>query len=190
MGRLLCDRRACVCVCVCSAHVGARILRGRRLRRAPPHLPGCRAGGASRAFALACSPCSSGRRLPSPIVGRLRCGARTLLAGACILGRRRSCRAVQRAAAPAAWWASYARAPLCGPLVASRHPGDLKITTNPHYIHLGPTSVSIELRRTEFHKPGVETQFHKTLLHSSQKERSSCLQKQLAASLRRPGGDN
>ena len=32
----------------------------------------------------------------------------------------------------------YVRAALCGPLVASRPPGDLENTTNPHCIALGP----------------------------------------------------
>ena len=35
-------------------------------------------------------------------------------------------------------YVGYARAALCGPLVASRPPGDLKNTTNPHQIALGP----------------------------------------------------
>ena len=44
----------------------------------------------------------------------------------------------------------YARAALCGPLVASRPPGDLKNTTNPHQITLGPPPVSFGLRGAGF----------------------------------------
>ena len=110
----------------------------------------------------ACHRRSSVVRVAVRIVARA-CACSSL-AGARVFGRCRSCRAAQRAAAPAAWWAADTRAPLCGPLVASRHPGDLKIATNPHYIHLGPIPVSIELRGAEFQKPSTETQFHKILL--------------------------
>ena len=65
---------------------------------------------------------------------------------------------------PASWWVICARVAVCGPVVASRHPGDLKNATNPRRIHLGHTHVSFELRGAEFQKTGVETQFHKILL--------------------------
>ena len=44
----------------------------------------------------------------------------------------------------------YVRAALCGPLVASRPPGDLKNTTNPHQITLGPPPVSYGLHGAGF----------------------------------------
>ena len=55
------------------------------------------------------------------------------------VGRRRSCRVarVARACVPALC-GGYARAALCGPLVASRPPGDLKTATNGYCIALGP----------------------------------------------------
>ena len=46
----------------------------------------------------------------------------------------------------------YARAALCGPLVASRPPGDLRNATNPHCIALGPPPVSPSLHRASFQK--------------------------------------
>ena len=68
------------------------------------------------------------------------------LAGAYVFGRRRSCLsrrvARRRAAAPAAWWASYARASMCGLLVASRPPGDLENATHTQPIPLGLPPVS------------------------------------------------
>ena len=57
-----------------------------------------------------------------------------------------------------------ARASLCGPLVASRPPGDFKTATNQRHIPLGPTFVWFELRGAEFQKTGVESQSHKILL--------------------------
>ena len=71
------------------------------------------------------------------------------------VGRRRSCR-VAESRAPACLrcvgCGGYARAALCGPLVASRPPGDLKTTTNPHCIALGPPPVSPSLHRASFQK--------------------------------------
>ena len=46
----------------------------------------------------------------------------------------------------------YARVALCGSLVASRPPGDLKTTTNPRCIALGPPPVSPSLHRASFQK--------------------------------------
>ena len=65
---------------------------------------------------------------------------------------------------PASWWVICARVAVCGPVVASRHPGDLKNATNPRRIHLGHTHVSFELRGADFQKISVGTKFHKILL--------------------------
>ena len=96
----------------------------------------------------ACHRRSSVIRVAVRIVARA-CACSSL-AGARVFGRCRSCRAAQRAAAPAAWWAADTRAPLCGPFVASRPPGDRKNTTNTHLIPLGHHPVSFELRGPEF----------------------------------------
>ena len=140
----------------CSALAGARIFGGRRschsaaLRRAGWLLGWC--GG------VACiRVCTFGRRLPSSVVGRPRGGAHRRTCVRMLVARWRSClRSVSvlsrsaRAAAPAAWWAADTRAALCGPLVASRPPGDLKNTTNPHQVTLGPPPVSFGLRGAGF----------------------------------------
>ena len=69
------------------------------------------------------------------------------------VGRRRSCRVARVAdACVPALCGGYARAALCGPLVAFRPPGDLKTTTNPHCIALGPPPVSPSLHRASFQK--------------------------------------
>ena len=47
-------------------------------------------------------------------------------------------------------YVGYARAALCGPLVASRPPGDLKNTTNPHQITLGPPPIAYGFRGAGF----------------------------------------
>ena len=82
--------------------------------------------------------------------------------------RRRSCRVAQAARTCAVWDlpVGYARAALCGPLVASRSPGDQQNTTNPHPIALGPPPISCGLHgdgfkshlkkeRAEVDRPGV-----------------------------------
>ena len=133
--------------CGCLALAGARIFGGRRSchgvarRRAGWLLGWC--GGVSLAFACAHSGGACHRR--SSIVGRPRGGTHRCTCVRMLVARWRSClRSVSvlsrsaRAAAPAAWWAADTRAALCGPLVASRPPGDLKNTTNPHQITLGP----------------------------------------------------
>ena len=144
--------------CVGSALADARVFGGRRSwhgiarRRAGRLLGWC--GGVALAFPCAysggaCHRRSSVVRVAVRIVARA-CACSSL-AGARVFGRCRSCRAAQRAAAPAAWWAADTRAPLFGPLVASRPPGDFKNTTNTHTIPLGhPPPVSFELRGPEF----------------------------------------
>ena len=93
--------------------------------------------------------CTLGWRLPSPDVGR--CVDVRVVARVCecvsLVGARVFVSvglvAAQRAAAPAAWWASYiiqARVAvwfLGG--VYCRPPGDFKTATNPHHIPIGPT---------------------------------------------------
>ena len=145
--------------CGCLALAGARIFGGRRSchgvarRRAGWLLGWC--GGVSLAFACAHSGGACHRR--SSIVGRPRGGTHRRTCVRMLVARWRSClRSVSvlsrsaRAAAPAAWWAADTRAPLCGPLVASRPPGDLKNTTNPHQVTLGPPPVSFGLRGAGF----------------------------------------
>ena len=145
--------------CGCLALAGARIFGGRRSyhgaarRRAGWLLGWC--GGVSLAFACAHSGGACHRR--SSIVGRPRGGTHRCTCVRMLVARWRSClRSVSvlsrsaRAAAPAAWWAADTRAPLCGPLVASRPPGDLKNTTNPHQVTLGPPPVSFGLRGAGF----------------------------------------
>ena len=133
-------------VCVCSALAGARILGGRRLRRAPPRLSGCRMGSrraciCARALAMlvrggACYRRSSVVRVAARAIARA-CACASL-ASARIFGRRRSCH-TERAPLRLLWGGLHVHARRrCGPLVASRPPGDLK-THNKHASHFPRT---------------------------------------------------
>jgi hypothetical protein len=144
-------------VCVCSALAGARIFGGRRLRRAPPRLSGCRMGGrraciCARVLAMlvrggACYRRSSVVRVAARAIARA-CACASL-ASARVFGRRRSCH-TERAPPHLLWGGLHVHARRCGPLVASRPPGDLKNTTNTHPISLARTPVSFELRGPGF----------------------------------------
>ena len=61
------------------------------------------------------------------------------------------CRASRTSRVPALC-GEYARAALCGPLVASRPSGDLKKKGKKHYIALGPRPVSPSLHRASIQK--------------------------------------
>ena len=121
----------------------------------------------SRAFACAHSGGPCHRR--SSIVGRPRGGTQRRTCVRMLVARWRSClRSASalsrsaRAAAPATWWAADTRAPLCGPLVASRPPADQqKNATNPHHIALGspPSTAKAPWGRVSagFQEPALES---------------------------------
>ena len=99
-----------------------------------------------RLVVLACSLCWS-RRL-SPTLPFVCCGCAS--GGASVLLSCRILRGTPRASGVCGVCGRRARAPLCGPLVASRPPGERKNTTNTHPIPLGHHPVSFELRGPEF----------------------------------------
>ena len=126
---------------------------------------GCRGLVVSLEFVCAhvrTAPAITGRRSLCGRARRRTC-VRMLVARWCsCLRQRRSCRAAQRAAAPAAWWASYERASLCGPLVASRPLGDFKTATNPHHIPIRPTPSDLGCVGPSLKKRAWKVNFKKT----------------------------
>ena len=154
MGRLLCDRRACVCVCalrslVLASSGGVGCVVRRRACLDAGGLEGRRACICARALAMlvrggACCRRSSVVRVAARAIA-LACACASL-ASARVFGRRRSYRterAPPRLLRGGGGLHMHARR--CGPLVASRPPGDLKNTTNTHPVSLGHPPVSFGL---------------------------------------------
>ena len=155
MGRLYAKR--CVCVRAFSA-CRRSYLRGRRSRRAARRRAWRRGRGASRLHLRSSRARFARWGVFLGVVGR---GSLLVLCAhahahrppllhvsggaASVL----SCRASRACLRACAEW-GYARAALCGPLVPSRPPGDLKNTKNLHQITLGPPPVTLGLRGAGF----------------------------------------
>ena len=154
-------RSSCMCVCVCALRSLVLVSSGgvdcvvrRRACLDAGGVEGRRACICARALAMlvrggACCRRSSVVRVAARVIARA-CAC-TSLASARVFGRRRSYRterAPPRLLRGGGGLHMHARR--CGPLVASRPPGDLKNTTNTHSVSLGHPPVSFELRGPAF----------------------------------------
>ena len=157
-----CWRSSFMCVCVCALRSLVLVSSGgvdcavrRRACLDAGGVEGRRACICARALAMlvrggACCRRSSVVRVAARVIARA-CACASL-ASARVFGRRRSYRterAPPRLLRGGGGLHMHARH--CGPLVASRPPGDLKNTTNTHSVSLGHPPVSFELRGPAFH---------------------------------------
>ena len=146
-----------VCVCVlyarwCSYLRGAAVASSAAVLVWIPGAEGRRACICARALAMlvrggACYHRSTVVRVSARAIARA-CAC-ALLASARVFGRRRSCR-TELAPSRLLRGRLHLHARRCGPLVASRHSGDLKNTTNTHLKSLERPPVAFEPRRHHF----------------------------------------